>query len=242
MKFNSFRDAAILSFLFPIAAAQTSSSGPPQGNCTIFNWADEYIYTRYTSAAPQRISSAQYCPPRDNTTHACSLIADGDLSVSFLTNTSFILRDQVWNTPNGPESHLHSLIRSTINATLAEQNVDFNRSVIGIIDQVVPLAPGNAGYLNFLPLLRCVVGTMSNCTGGLEDGFGIEACAPVANVDGGLRILSGKTTIQNVSQEDVGSFRDPFGNQSRGRAGKSVVLEWSFLIVMLSGVGGVLLL
>jgi hypothetical protein len=129
-----------------------------------------------------------------------------------------------------------------VNGTLNEANPDFNRSIIGVIDTTIPLAPGTSGYINFFPLMRCVEGKMSNCTGGLEDGLGVEACAPVANVDGSLKILSGKAVVQNVTAGNVSNFNDPFAKQSRGAAGQLSVSGWGILGSALVGIVAVCLL
>ncbi|EPE37131.1 hypothetical protein GLAREA_09294 [Glarea lozoyensis ATCC 20868] len=229
MKINTLFNALLLWTLTAVSQAQTTE---PIGNCTIFSRTGDYTYTRYSST-PSRISAAEYCVSRRKTNQSCPLVADGDLQLTFNINSTE-LRDSYWPTKEGTESFLHRLIRNELNS----QGKDFNRTVIGVIDTVMPLEPGTAGYINFYPLLLCAEGTMKNCTGGIEDGLGIEACAPVATVDGGLKIMSGRTVLQNVSSSDVENYTDPFAGQSRGGGVHSLVLNWSFIGVAFLGVLG----
>lgn len=229
MKIIAIHAIVLLTASTPVTLAQ---SAEPRGNCTDFTQQGDYTYLRYAQS-PERISGASYCPSRDNSTQGCALVADGDLQVTFSVNTT-TLRDTYWNTQEGPESFLHMLIRTK----LGDQGADFNQSLTGVIDTVVPLEPGIGGYLNFYPLLRCVQGTMTNCTGGPRDGLGIEACAPVASVDGSLKIVEGRAAVQNVSAQDVNNYPDPFANQARGGGVNSVVLSWQLFVVTLLGVIG----
>jgi hypothetical protein len=110
--------------------------------------------------------------------------------------------------------------------------------VSGVIDTAMPLVPGTAGYLNFYPLMLCAEGFMKNCTGGIENGLGLEACGPIATVDGSLKIISGRTVVQNISSAEVGNFPAPHANQVKGAGVHSSVLDWQFLGAALLGVFG----
>lgn len=102
------------------------------------------------------------------------------------------------------------------------------------------LQEGTSGYLNFYPLDRCVEGTISGCNGTIQDGFAIEACAPVATKAGRSMqtVMDGRVVVVNVSASDVGNFRDPFANQVSSDGGKSVHFVWSVLsAAVLGGIG-----
>jgi hypothetical protein len=207
MKSISLSFTVLLAALFTTSIAQQASS---PANCTVFSPSPNNTYLRYSLHAT-RISSAQSCPSRANTTQSCALTASGDFLVSFSTNVSTLLSDSSWNVDKTPQSFLNNLIRGTLGA----DGANFNLSVVGVIDTVVPLTPGSAGYLNFFLLLRCVAGSMSGCTGAIDDGLPIEACAPVASVVQSVRRLEGRTEVVNVNASDVGGYPDPFENQSR---------------------------
>lgn len=131
-----------------------------------------------------------------------------------------------------------SFMSNLIRNALGTEGTNFNVSVIGPVDEIVPLQPGTAGYLNYYPLLQCVSGTMSNCTGGIEDGLPIEACAAAVSVDRGTALMNGRTVVMNVSAGDVGQYPDPYENQSAGSTGGAVAMSVSWgLLVGLVGVG-----
>lgn len=72
---------------------------------------------------------------------------------------------------------------------------------------------------------------MSNCSGELSNGLGIEAWAPVTHTDwttDGMNILDGVVTLVNVSSSDVkaGKFPNPFRGQSRGDGGSDGWENW----------------
>ncbi len=201
------RLSVILPFL-SVPAIQAQAT--PKGNCTVFDWDQQPAY--FTYGTPERISGASKCAPRNNESHYCSLVADGDIQVTYRRNATSP-PDACWNTGAGVSCFLHSLVLAAVNSTLAGEN--WRESVIGAIDQTVALEPGTSAYLNFTTLNRCFVGTLSNCTGGLEDGIVLQACAPVYHTVGanGKAIMDGEVTIVNVSASDVGNFEDPFANQ-----------------------------
>lgn len=109
--------------------------------------------------------------------------------------------------------------------------------MIGLIDTTERLGAGQAAYLNFTLLRRCFAGTMSNCSGGVVDGLGIEACAPVTHTDrttDGMTILDGEYTLVNVTRDDVeaNKYPDPFSGQNRGESGNE---SWGNQINEISG-------
>lgn len=125
-----------------------------------------------------------------------------------------------------------SFMSNLIRDALGEEGTGFNTSVIGPVDTIVPLQPGSAGYLNYYPLLQCVSGTMSNCTGGIQDGLPIEACAAAVSVDRGVARMNGRAVVVNVSAGDVGSYPDRYENQNSGATGAGIVgrsVSWALL-------------
>lgn len=215
--------------------AQTTAT---PANCTVFTASPTYTYLRYSTQS-SRISSAIVCPARGNTTQSCALTADGDIQVSFSYNVSSMLHDSFWNQRTGsglvqPMSFMSNLIRNA----LGNEGSNFNVSVIGPIDEIVPLQPGTAGYLNFYPLLQCVSGTMSNCTGGIEDGLPIEACAAAVSVDRGTALMNGRTVVMNVSAGDVGQYPNPYENQSSGSGSTGGAIGMSVSWGLLAGLVG----
>jgi hypothetical protein len=204
---------------FTVTAFAALLSVATAQNCTVFNWNQQRPYL--LTYPPQRISGASTCPPSSNTTHSCPLVASGDGQYTFSYNISSVLRDAGWNTGTGSETFMHNLIYSAVNGSLNETGtpVGWNTSVIGVLDTVYPLSPNTSAYLNFTAYKRCFAGTMSNCTGGLQDGVAIEACAPVYHTtersNGGRAILDGNYTLQEVPEANVTQYSDPFANQVR---------------------------
>ncbi|KAK0112732.1 hypothetical protein ONS95_014468 [Cadophora gregata] len=205
---------AKLSALLSIATvhAQVVSAN----NCTVFSWDQQPAY--YVYGPPERISGASTCAPRNNESHYCALNADGDIQVQYSKNVTS-LRDSCWNTPDGPACFLESIVKTAVNASLNGE--PWNNSVIASVNTWEAIEPGTSAYLNFTTLKRCFVGTMSNCTGNLTDGVVLEACAPVYHTTGTnpRAIMDGEVIVVNVSEADVGNFRDPFEKQFSGEGG-----------------------
>ena len=212
---------AALSTILSLATVQAQSTS--ENNCTVFTWDQQPAY--YIYGPPERISGATTCAPRNNESHYCALKADGDIQVQYSKNVTS-LRDSCWNTPDGVTCFLESIIKPAVNASLNGE--PWSNSVIGAIDNWESIEPGESAYLNFTTLKRCFVGTMSNCTGNLTDGLALEACAPVWHTVGTSQraIMDGEVIVVNISEADVGNFRDPFANQVSGEeaaAGRFVV-------------------
>ena len=188
-------------------------------NCTVFEWDEKPGYLQ--NGTVQRISPAATCEPASNQTHVCPIVADGDAQVGFRYNISSTLPNAYWNGPNGPVNYLHSLILPSVNSSL--DGIGWPRSAIGAIDTTQALEPGTSGYINFTPYLRCFVGTMSNCTGEIADGVAIEACAPVIQtVDDSVTMLEGVFSVEEVPEDEVNQYRDPYANQVSNDARSSV--------------------
>jgi hypothetical protein len=237
MRPNALLASALFHTLITRITAQSSSTR--EGNCTVFNWDQQPAYVRYDTT-PQRISAAESCPKRENITHQCAIIAEGDLQVQWKQNST--LQDSSWNGEDGVTSFFYTIIHTAVQDYLNENNVTFNNTIIGLIDSVATLEPGSAGYLNFTSLLSCFQGTFGNCTG-VDDGLAVEACTPVATVDeSGLAILQGNYSVQNVSEAHVGKYNDPFAGQSRGAAERSFSIRWEVIGASIVGAVGMFML
>ncbi|KAL2066153.1 hypothetical protein VTL71DRAFT_2224 [Oculimacula yallundae] len=205
---------AAISLIFALLSISTvEAQFQSPNNCTIFTWDKQPAY--YTYGPPERISGATTCAPKNNESHYCGLTAEGDIQVSYSKNIS-VFADSCWRVGNSITCWLESIIKPAINESLAGQQ--WNQSVIASIDNTAAIEPGVSAYLNFTTLKRCFVGTLSNCTGNMTDGDVIEACAPVYHTDGRGRgrIMDGEVIVVNISESDVGNFRDPFANQVSG--------------------------
>ncbi|KAL3442633.1 hypothetical protein BJX65DRAFT_312669 [Aspergillus insuetus] len=63
----------------------------------------------------------------------------------------------------------------------------FNASVTSSVEMEYTLVPGQTGYLNVTVKGVCYSGTVGECTGGsclVEDGTGVEICAPTWTFNG----------------------------------------------------------
>ncbi|KAH7370324.1 hypothetical protein BKA65DRAFT_561978 [Rhexocercosporidium sp. MPI-PUGE-AT-0058] len=208
-----------LSTLYTFLAITTvGAQFQSENNCTIFTWDQQPAY--YTYGPPERISGASTCAPKKNESHYCALKADGDIQVRYSNNVTEI-DDSCWRSPEGITCFLESIIKPAINASL---NGEFwDNSVVGAIDNTATIEPGISAYLNFTTLKRCFVGTMSNCKGNVTDGTVLEACAPVYHSVGAnfRAIMDGDVIVVNISEADVGNYRDPFANQVSGEEGSA---------------------
>ncbi|KAG4432160.1 hypothetical protein IFR05_012352 [Cadophora sp. M221] len=227
MKMNSISTLSALVALVAITTVQAQVQS--ENNCTVFTWDQQPAY--YIYGPPERISGATTCAPRNNESHYCALKADGDIQVRYSKNVTE-LRDNCWNTPEGISCFLETIIKPAINASLSGE--PWNNTVIGAIDNTAALEPGVSAYLNFTTLKMCFAGAMSNCTGGLTDGIVLEACAPVYHSVGASRraIMDGEVIVVNISEADVGNYRDPFANQVSGEedaAGRFLVGDGNVL-------------
>lgn len=202
------------------ALAQTSSS-PPIGNCTIFNWNQQPAYL--VTYPGQRISAAQTCPSRNNESHACPIRVTADQQLTWDYNISTVLRERIWPTKDGSGSFPFNLINSSLPAANESSTATpFVDVIVGNIDTISELPPGTSGYLELSPYYQCYAGTMSNCTGDLTDGVGIEACAPLwhtTRTSNALPIFDGELSIRNVSANNISSYPDPFAGLVRSGAG-----------------------
>lgn len=220
-----------LTAIVPLANAQYTAHS--NANCTVFDWDGKPGYLQ--NGTEERVSGAATCKSASNATHACPIVAEGQAQVSFDYNTS--ITNVYWNTPHGTENYLHSIVLRAVNSSL--DGTAWPQAAVGSIDTTQALEPGTSGYINFMPYLRCFVGTMSNCTGGIEDGVVLEACAPVIQtVDGSgaiLAILEGVFSIERVPEEDVDQYSDPFANKLsglEGGAGRLSVLRHAIIAVL----------
>jgi hypothetical protein len=210
--------------LLPLISAQTSDS-----NCTAFTWDQQPGYLVYDTTETQRISASSSCPASPsafNASHECPITAEGDVSVYFSHNLSLPFRNPEWNVKVGDgatiENFLRSIILPQVNTSLA--GAGWNASLIGAIDTTMTLEPGESGYIQFTPLKRCFVGTLSNCTGELSDGLAVEACAGVAmTVNNRVTLVEGNATIFEITNGST--YNDPFGNQSSGQDGAGSVVR-----------------
>jgi len=203
-----------LTTIISVSKAQTDNP-----NCTIFDWDGQPGYLQNDTV--QRISAAATCEPARNETHECPIVAHGDAAVQYKYNISSTLRSSYWHTPHGSENYIHSLILSSVNSSL--DGMPWPDYAIGAIDTTETLEPGTSGYIQFTPYLRCFAGILSNCTGGIEDGIGIEACAPVIQtLWDSVGVLQGDFSIEKVAEDEVSHYRDPYSGQSSGDASSSV--------------------
>ncbi|KAF2502191.1 hypothetical protein BU16DRAFT_1677 [Lophium mytilinum] len=184
-------------------------------NCTTFNWDHQTPYVSLGEAKP--VSGGAYCPG-NGYNHSCAITASGDQQVLYTYNISKILQEF---SPNDGYDFLFHMVSSSI--TIPD-NGSFNDQLIGSIDTIRELPADTAGYITFAPLMRCVTGSMANCTGTIKDGAGIEMCAPVShNYTVGSKVakfLDGVYSLVNISKDDVGNFKDPFlGESPKGGQG-----------------------
>lgn len=223
---------SIVAYLFAPSVAQSQQNG----NCTVFDWDQQPGYLT-NSTTEVRVSAAATCQPKSNETHDCPITAAGDAQASFTYNVSTTLRNVYWQGPSSAESFLHNLILNAVNSSL--DGATWPDYAVGLIDTTQALSPGTSGYINFAALQRCFEGTMSNCTGELEDGLAIRACAPVLNParDGNrIGILSGRYSIVEIPEEQVTQYRDPYAGQlssdasERLHRGTTVTLAMSLAV------------
>lgn len=204
-----------LTTIISVSKAQTVPLVGP--NCTVFDWDGQPGYLQNGRAQP--ISAAATCEPARNETHKCPIVAHGDAAGQWEYNISSTLPNAY--SPDSSENYVHSLILSTVNSSL--DGAPWPVYVVGAIDTTEALEPGTSGYILFTPYLRCFTGTMSNCTGGIEDGIGIKTCAPVIQtLWDSVTVLQGNFSIEEVAEDDVSLYRDPFANQVSGDASSSV--------------------
>lgn len=198
-------------------------------NCTVFEWDGKPGYLQ--TGTVQRVSAATTCESASNQTHMCPIVADGDARVVFRYNISSTLPSAYWTGPDGPVDYVHSLILTSVNSSL--DGMTWPDIAIGAIDTTQALKPGTSGYINFTPYLRCFAGTMSNCTGDIDDGVALEACAAVIQtVRDNARMLEGVFSVEEVSEDEVNQYPDPYANQQRSDARLSVPRHNSMTILV----------
>ncbi|KAJ0423860.1 hypothetical protein BJY00DRAFT_309677 [Aspergillus carlsbadensis] len=82
----------------------------------------------------------------------------------------------------------------------------FNASVMGSVEMQYNLAPGQAGYLNAAVKGRCYSKTVGIAP--VEDGNGVEICAPIWTFNGTNVRFSADWTAQNASVQDLKRYSD----------------------------------
>ncbi|KAJ5113287.1 hypothetical protein N7456_001821 [Penicillium angulare] len=186
-------------------AFAADSSSTSSGNCTTFNWNQDDAKIAYY--APIRISSGQSCPDSKgaNSTNTCPLSANGAAQFSAESNiTAF----------QNPSKFAPLVEQALESANVTMPAPYFNDSVISRIDQTRILEAGQSAYLNFTALKFCYEGSLSDCSGSLEDGTKVEFCAPLWSEKDSL--VSGEYTVVNISKSEVGQYKDPYAGQSDG--------------------------
>ncbi|KAL2865057.1 uncharacterized protein BJX67DRAFT_192588 [Aspergillus lucknowensis] len=189
-----------------LASVSAQSTG---ANCTVFNWDRNPAYI--AQYPPQRISAGATCP-ENNQNLTCPLTASGDAQYSATTNitrlSTFNFAPVVEETVAGADNSESDNIPTPF----------FNETIIASIDATRILEPGQSAYLNFTAYRFCYTGTVGKCTEGVEDGVGVEICAPFWHntSSDGFPSLDGEYKIVNISEEDVGRYPDPYENQVRG--------------------------
>ncbi|KAL2808164.1 hypothetical protein BJX63DRAFT_41448 [Aspergillus granulosus] len=186
-------------FLFLASLGSTQSNT----NCSIFTW--DTNPPRVTTYPPIRVSAAESCP--SNSTDRCPITSTGHEQFLATSNITSLSLDA-----------LAPLVHAAVpNNTMSGEG--FNASVTGSVEMQYSLSPGQTGYLNITVSKMCYNGTVAGCTGGggIENGTGVEICAPIWTFNGMDIRFSANWTIQNVSVEDLDRYPDPYeGQDNRG--------------------------
>lgn len=209
---------ALFAAITPSLAQQQQQQG---GNCTVFNWNQQPGYL--INGTTKRVSGAASCPASSNATHACPILVQGDDDRPWYDNIS----SAVFPPNRYSDTFLHNLILNAVNSSLDGQA--WPQYAIASVSTIQPLPAGTAGYVNFTAYDRCFEGTMSNCTGGVQDGLPIRACAAVVTGLGRgssgaqQEVFGGEYAIQEIPEADVEKYSDPFAGQSTGAGAAGAV-------------------
>ncbi|EAW07058.1 uncharacterized protein ACLA_087640 [Aspergillus clavatus NRRL 1] len=220
-----FNSVLLLAVSIPSLAQTSDTTG---GNCTIFDWDHKAPYLR--EYPPMRVSGAKTCPQQNdkNSNMTCALTASGDELFPALKNVTG-LHNGYWP----------SMVEAAVDKAsyLAPA---FNDSVIVSIDQTRILQPGQSGYLNLTALMFCYTGALSNCTGALENGTGVEFCAPVWQHK---YIISGRWQVVNISKDEVSKYPDPYANEVKdpGESAAPRLEQAGWMVVLGITLGTILL-
>ncbi|TGJ78126.1 hypothetical protein E0Z10_g10638 [Xylaria hypoxylon] len=203
------------------------------GNCTQFNWDQQPVYIIKDS--PQTVSGATSCPSsaRNGT---CYVTAKGDAQFTWSRNVTHLSTF----IPGTGTDLLVDSINAAVSPELSSTSLSptFNDTVIAPVDQTRVLAPGQAAYLNFTAYQVCFTGTLANCTGSVEEGTPIEACAPLWSQTGSRSVeVDGEYTFVNISADEVDQHTDPFRGQTNDGGGDSAASASGVVNHALLGLG-----